>query len=127
MSVPRIRATAVALGIAVLVAACGGGGSDSSYKEPKGPSQQTAKIQAGNLYFKPKSVDLPAGIDTVDLVGKGGVHTLVIEKVQDFKLRVNGDGESDDLKVDLKAGKYTFYCDIPGHREAGMEGTINVT
>ena len=35
-------------------------------------------------------------------------------------------GDSSDIKVTLKKGTYTFFCSVPGHREAGMEGKITV-
>lgn len=28
--------------------------------------------------------------------------------------------------VALKAGVYSYYCSLPGHREAGMEGTVKI-
>jgi plastocyanin len=113
---------------AAFVSACGGGGGGgSSYKQPKGPAQTTLDIKGGNFFFDPKNSNLPAGIDAIKFESEGGLHTLVFgdDKVPGFKLEASS-GKSDELKVDLKPGRYTIYCDIPGHREAGMEGTITV-
>jgi plastocyanin len=35
-------------------------------------------------------------------------------------------GESKTLSLTLKPGTYKFYCTVPGHRAAGMEGTLTV-
>ena len=35
-------------------------------------------------------------------------------------------GGTKTLKLKLKAGTYTFYCSVPGHRAAGMQGTLTV-
>jgi plastocyanin len=35
-------------------------------------------------------------------------------------------GGASEVKADLKAGEYTFYCSVVGHREGGMLGTLTV-
>jgi len=124
------RAVVIALATSAVAAACGGGGGGggSSYKQPSGPAQMTIDIKGGNFFFDPKNPQAPAGVDAIKLTSEGGQHTLVFAggKVPGFKLEASS-GNSAQLKVNLKPGKYTFYCDIPGHRAAGMEGTLTVT
>ncbi len=33
---------------------------------------------------------------------------------------------TESVKVSLKTGTYTFFCEVPGHRQAGMLGTLTV-
>ena len=126
-----MRRRALLAGLAALVvvgAACGGGdGGSDSYEEPSGEVQETVTVDAGNLFFDPTSFELPAGVNSIKLQGKGGTHDLVFDddKVPGFRLDVSGDS-SEELKLDLEPGEYTYYCSIPGHR-ASMEGTLTVT
>lgn len=130
MSARRLAAVSVVVvSLAVVGAACGdSGGGGSSYKEPKGPAQTTLDIKGGNFFFDPENAEAPAGIDTIKMDSENGLHTLVFDdgKLPGFKLEASS-GESDQLKANLRPGKYTIYCDVPGHRAAGMEGTITVT
>jgi plastocyanin len=126
----RLRAAFGIVAFVALLGGCGGGGGGdgAAYQQPKGPAIATIDIEAGNFYFKPDQIDAQAGINEIVLTSAGGLHTLVFDngKVPGFQLEVAGSGDSDKLKVDLKPGKYTFYCDIPTHRQQGMEGTITV-
>lgn len=77
----------------------------------------------------------PAQTQVTDSQGIGFVldnqgtveHTWVIEGLEDeFKLETSSGGESDAGVFEVEPGEYTFYCDVPGHRSAGMEGTLTV-
>jgi plastocyanin len=120
---------AVAVLVGVLLVACGAGGDSgggSAYVEPKGKATQSLTIKTGNFFFDPNKATASPGITKLELQGSSGGHTLVFQNAYSgFQLEVVGDS-TDTKKIDLKPGKYTFYCDIVGHRQQGMEGTLTV-
>ncbi len=40
--------------------------------------------------------------------------------------KIVSQGQTSSITVNLKPGKYTFYCPVPGHEQAGMKGTLTV-
>jgi uncharacterized cupredoxin-like copper-binding protein len=51
-------------------------------------------------------------------------HNIAIEGGEEGEV-VQG-GATSEITADLKAGEYTFYCSVPGHREGGMVGKLTV-
>lgn len=70
----------------------------------------------------------PAGNLAIEIINEGAiVHNVVFEGVRDDEVIAEAEGgESAVGEVELEAGSYTYYCSIPGHREAGMEGELAV-
>ena len=68
----------------------------------------------------------PAGEVTFGYTNEDSLyHNVVIDELGGLLLE--GDpGESDVGSFTVEPGSYVFYCDVPGHREAGMEGTLAV-
>lgn len=102
----------------------------AGYVEPTGDPVATLEIDAlPSNQFQASSFDTPAGINQIVYIGKGGSHTLVFENAfPGFELVVNGVGVEDTAKVEfLQEGEsYVVYCTIAGHRQAGMEATVNI-
>ena len=117
---------------ALLAAGCGGGGGKSggssfTVTAPAGGGTPTLTVEAHELYFSPKLVKAPAGKLEIHYVEMGTqLHTLVIDGASGFKLQVSPGSKNATGTVTLKAGEYSFYCTVPGHRAAGMSGTITV-
>jgi plastocyanin len=84
---------------------------------------------AGQLAYTTKSLSAKAGKVTVDFSNASPVeHDVAIAQGS----TVAGQtpvftGGSKTLTITLKPGAYTFYCTVPGHRAAGMEGTLTVS
>lgn len=83
-----------------------------------------ATIVSHDIYFDPKNLTIPADTDvTLRLRNEGAApHSFVIEELG---VRVEqAPGGEDEITLTAPAGEYEYVCDIPGHKEAGMIGTL---
>lgn len=84
-------------------------------------------VTAFDIGFREKQLSTTPGKVKVIYANEGASHTLVIEGVPSLKkLEVKKKGDTDEDVVDLKAGVFTYFCDLAGHRGGGMEGTLTV-
>jgi len=93
---------------------------DGKLEMPADPSGQFAYIS--------KVATASAGPLEIDSKNESSTpHDIAIEGngVKEGGKTVAGGGVS-TVSVTLKAGKYTYYCTLPGHREGGMLGTLTV-
>jgi plastocyanin len=141
----RASALMAVAALAVLgLAACGGGGDNNETTAASAaPATTTATAGGGgggstvdistpsgsDLAFEQKSVSAKAGSVTISFDNKQPLqHDVKVEDPSGQEL-----GGTDLVSsgtatatVDLQPGSYTFFCSVPGHREAGMEGTLTV-
>jgi plastocyanin/mono/diheme cytochrome c family protein len=83
----------------------------------------------GQLAYVTKKATAPAGPLEIDSKNASSTpHDIAIEgnglKQEDGKTVSNGAVST--IKVNLKPGTYTYFCTLPGHRAAGMQGTLTV-
>jgi len=79
----------------------------------------------GQLAYVTKIATGQPGKITVEMPNKSSTgHDIVIDGKGKGEV-VQGGGTS-KFSADFNAGKYTYYCSVPGHREAGMQGTLTV-
>lgn len=78
-----------------------------------------------SLLYTEAPTSATVGEVTIALENTGGLaHNVVFEGFQGDAPIVENSGGIDVATIEVPAGEYTYYCSIPGHRAAGMEGTI---
>jgi plastocyanin len=108
-----------------------------SEKAPAPKPQAAAKGPGGTLQLAASPTDL--AFDTTSLTSKPGKVTIDFDNpaALEHNVAIDQDGEEiatsetiskgkTSVSADLAPGTYTFLCTVPGHAEAGMEGTLVV-
>jgi plastocyanin len=132
--------------LALALAGCGGSdekssssGSSAATETPTptatkaassggGGSSLTVAADPSALKFDKTSLDAKAGKVTITMDNPSDIpHAVAIEgNGVDVDGKTVGKGEKSVASADLKPGTYEFYCPVPGHKEAGMEGKLTV-
>jgi plastocyanin len=104
--------------------------SGGTKKPASGGASTTLDVEASPtaLAYDTTTLSAKAGQVTIDFKNPSPIpHNVVIEEngkeLAGFEPIAEGE-ESES--AELKPGTYTFYCSVPGHRQAGMEGTLTV-
>ncbi len=119
-----MKALALGLAAAALLAGCGGSG-------PSQPSGST-KLTMTEYKFDPANITVPHGKAVFFLVNSGQTqHDMAIRDNTGNRLGVSelvSPGDSVTFTVNnIDAGTYTIFCSQPGHEGLGMKGTLTVT
>ena len=91
-----------------------------------GGAGESVTVESYDIYFEPDELSIPADTDvTVQLPNEGvTLHNFSIDE-----LGVSVDiapGATEETVINAPAGEYEFYCNVPGHKPAGMVGTLTV-
>jgi plastocyanin len=87
--------------------------------------------ESNGLAFSTKALAAKAGKVTITMDNPGSdsqPHAIAVEGPGGVKSsgQIAQPGSTSTVSLNIKPGTYTFYCPVPGHRAAGMEGTLTV-
>jgi plastocyanin len=103
--------------------------SSTTSAAPASGSLSLAANPEGQLKYNTSTLTANAGKVSIDFTNMSPLeHNVTIESASHAVVGATPTfkGEAKTLSVTLKPGTYKFYCSVPGHRMAGMEGTLVV-
>ena len=123
---------ALLLAGATLLAACGdddGHGMGGHDGDASAVAEGARRIEVSATIdgFDPEEITAEVGEDlAIALTSEDMLHDFTIDELDAHVTADRGESEEGGVSVD-EAGSYAYYCSVPGHRQAGMEGTLTVT
>jgi FtsP/CotA-like multicopper oxidase with cupredoxin domain len=117
----------LAFGVGVIAtAAYDGGNPFAGQAVAADEAAQEISLELGDLYVKPATLTAEAGDITVKVHNAGGtLHNVSFGSLGKTQMIDGGDSTTLTL-TDVAPGKYEFLCEVPGHADAGMRGTLVV-
>jgi len=104
-----------------------GSGSKRHRTAPTAPGAREIEVRATSFEFTPDEIAVAAGEDvTIVLRSADTLHDFVVKRVGHVVSAKAKKTRRGGLRID-EPGRYRFWCSIPGHRSAGMVGTIVVS
>jgi plastocyanin len=108
--------------------------STSAAGTPAGGAAQVVKLAAnpeGSLSYNTTALTAHPGKVTIEFTNMAPLqHNVTVESGSGGGSVLGStptfSGGTKSVTLDLKAGTYTFFCSVPGHRQAGMQGTLTV-
>lgn len=90
-------------------------------------ASNVVELKTGDMKFSPKQLTMPANTDvTLKITNKGMLpHDVSIAGTSHATPKI-ASGETVEMVLNLSPGTYQFICTVPGHKQAGMVGTIVV-
>jgi plastocyanin len=146
----RVAGVGLLVATSLAVAACGSSNNDNSTASSTPPSTPPATstttpsatpppssasgtvalaAQGSQLAFNATSETAKAGKVAIKFTNDSALQHNVT--LADSSNKVLGktptfQGGTKSFSATLKPGTYTYYCSVPGHRQAGMQGTLTV-
>ena len=94
------------------------------------PAPLRIEVKAREFAFDPKDLSARPVEVTFVVKNEGSIeHNFVIEDANRrtvAQIAVIEAGKTEELKVTLRPGTFTIACNLPGHKDAGMTGTLRV-
>jgi nitrite reductase (NO-forming) len=109
-------------GIATASGTVSGSGPKAITPGGGGSSAGGLTLKAANIAFDPKQLMVSPGANITFVNGDPLAHDFTIDVLK-LKITVEAN-ETKVFTLDAPVGTYEFYCSIPGHRDAGMVGTV---
>jgi plastocyanin len=124
-----LRARTISAVVAAVAVGAGGLAVSQAANARPDAAKLTLSASSSKLKFNKSSLRAAHGKVTITMSNPSSIkHAIAVEgKGVDKDGKTVGKGGKSTITLTLKKGRYTFYCPVPGHRAAGMKGTLTIT